>query len=193
MKITAEQRKERERTWQRERLPVLMKKIPLRIQEVLQKPILSVSKPLSESMYVFGRARTGKSVRMAENALIWSCTQFVHRRQYDFIFITCTDLLAELRDSYNNPDISEKQILDKYKNVQLLVLDDIGVAKTTEWAFQMMYTILAYRYDNRMTTYYTCNLSLEELAERLQDDRLTSRIAHECGNNIFEFDNEPYI
>ena len=184
---------QREKQWNDERLPMLLKKIPLRIQEVIEKPILSVSKPLSQSMYIFGRARTGKSVRAAENALKWSCTQFVNRTQYDFVFISCTDFLAELRDSYSNPDISEKQVLERYKNVKLLVLDDIGVAKTTEWAFQMMYTILAYRYDNKMTTYYTSNFSLEELSERLQDDRLTSRIAHDCGANIFEFDNEPYI
>ena len=30
----------------------------------------------------------------------------------------------------------------------MLVLDDLGVQKSTDWAFMMVYSLISYRYDN---------------------------------------------
>ena len=102
-------------------------------------------------------------------------------------------MLMELRMCYKNEEMSEQAVLDKFKNIRLLILDDMGAMKTTEWAYQMLYMILAHRYDEMKTTYYTSNYTLNELGERLNDDRITSRIAHECRGNIIHFDNTPFV
>jgi len=186
--------KERIEVWHEQKLPLLLQKFPTRIQDILKSQRYLNSNGLSTSMYMFGRVRTGKSVTAAKKALEWSLKRFTERHLSDFIFITAPELLAEIKACYNGDNgKSEWQVIEKFKKVPLLVLDDLGVTKTNEWNYQMMYMILTYRYDEKMITIYTSNLSLQELADKLQDDRLTSRIAHDCGPNIFEFDNEPYI
>jgi DNA replication protein DnaC len=179
--------------WKKGMYKTLLFQFPKRTQSVLKAPNHKELDAVNSSRYVYGKARTGKSVAVAQMALEWSITRFIHSLQYEYIYVTVPEMLLELRMCYNNPDMSELAVMEKYKSAKLLVLDDIGAMKTTEWAYQMLYMILAYRYDEMKTTYYTSNYSLEELGERLNDDRITSRIAHECKGNIIHFENEPFL
>jgi DNA replication protein DnaC len=70
-------------------------------------------------------------------------------------------------------------VVDKYSRCPLLVLDDLGVEKTTDWALQTLYVILNNRYTNYRQTIITSNLTLEEIGNKL-GDRIASRIAGMC-------------
>lgn len=108
-------------------------------------------------------------------------------------FITLPQLLLELRNSYKkNPqqgvgtraleyheDSEEKQI-ERYKNINILVLDDFGAEKTSDWSLTMLYLILSHRYEYNKVTILTSNLSLDELTKQFGDARLTSRIGGWC-------------
>lgn len=78
-----------------------------------------------------------------------------------------------------------------YTTTAVLVMDDLGTGKQTEFADQVLYEIL----DGRIMNYQhgmviTSNLSLSDLAEKFGDDRLTSRIA---GNfKIVKCEGEDY-
>ena len=95
------------------------------------------------------------------------------------LFVPVIELLLDIRNSYNNTSISEKTIIDKYTHVDLLVLDDLGAEKTTEWVLQALYTIIDRRSREEMRTIITSNLSLTELKNKL-DNRIASRIAGLC-------------
>jgi len=72
------------------------------------------------------------------------------------------------------PAIS-KNPLQGLANANLLFLDDIGTNKPSEWATEMLYSLL----DNRvLPVIATSNYSLEELPVRLGHDRIVSRL---CG------------
>lgn len=145
------------------------------------------------SQYLYGKARTGKTVQAAKKVIEWCKAQYLGRKQMNFIFISVPCLLGELRETYQYKEKSEKEVMDRYKKVKLLVLDDLGAEKTTEWAYQMLYMIITHRYDYLLPTIYTSNFSLSELSKKLQDDRLTGRIAEDCKCSIFRFTNEPYL
>lgn len=50
------------------------------------------------------------------------------------VYGTLINLLAELKNSYEQDNnISEMQIMKLYKNVQLLIIDDLGKEKPSEW------------------------------------------------------------
>lgn len=181
----------RTKKWFNVYLPELLKDLPKRHRQAISVKDLEKSEYPLKSKYLRGPIRTGKTVKAWKLTLQWHKDQFARMLSKDFIFTNTTELLAEFRNSYNTPDQNETQILKKYKKVKLLVLDDFATEKTSEWANQMLYMVLNYRYENEKTTIYTSNFSLDELSKRLGDDRLTSRIGHEC--DIIKFTNKPYI
>lgn len=92
------------------------------------------------------------------------------------IFITVPELLLEIRGTYNNPNKSETAIVDKYSNVPLLALDDLGAEKTTEWSESTLYIIIDRRNRDEMMTIVTSNLSLAEIEKHL-GARIASRLS----------------
>lgn len=96
-------------------------------------------------------------------------------------FVTVPELLLEIRCAFDgSASGTEKYIIDKYMKTPFLILDDLGVEKTTEWALQTLYIIINSRYaDINKTTIITSNLGLNEIADKL-NDRITSRINGMC-------------
>ena len=97
--------------------------------------------------------------------------------QYDSdraIFITQAALNTEC-----NSNLEERMlILDKYKNVKLLVLDDLGTRKPTEAFSDFLYDIIDFRWRNRdeLATIITTNLNSKEV-RTMFGDAILSRIA----------------
>jgi DNA replication protein DnaC len=95
------------------------------------------------------------------------------------LFISVPELLLEIRDTFDGNEISEKAVIDKYSWIDMLILDDLGVEKTSDWVLQTLYTIMDRRYREELRTIITSNLSIEEIQEKL-DDRIASRIVGMC-------------
>ena len=109
-------------------------------------------------------------------------------------FITCPELLFEIKSTFGKPVIdegngnyhtAEEEIIAYYKNIDVLVLDDIGVEKVTDWSLTVLYLIISHRYEHFKQTMFTSNFSLDELAQQFGDARLVSRINGWC--EIVEF------
>jgi DNA replication protein DnaC len=65
------------------------------------------------------------------------------------IYGTLINLLAELRNSYDaDNNISEMEIIKLYENVDLLIIDDLGKEKPSEWGLEKLFTIINSRYEN---------------------------------------------
>ncbi len=85
------------------------------------------------------------------------------------------DLLLHLRSELRVT--GEEEAIRPLKEARILILDDIGIEKVTDWVRQALYVVIAYRERNLMPTVFTSNLDLDELEERIGDERLVSRIA----------------
>ena len=96
------------------------------------------------------------------------------------IFLTVPDLLDWLRNSYGAADVTFEQRFDEIRNIDLLVLDDLGTQNSTQWAEEKLFQIIDYRYTHRLPLVVTSNLKLEELDDRirsrLQDPDLVTRV-----------------
>jgi len=96
-------------------------------------------------------------------------------------FVTMADLLMRIKATFEDgADESEKYVIREYTTRPCLVLDDIGVEKTTDWVLQILYTIIDRRYRDMLQTVFTSNLNLSQLADKL-GERIPSRIAEMCG------------
>jgi DNA replication protein DnaC len=98
------------------------------------------------------------------------------RRGFYCLFVSAPDLLSQLRNSFReNSDNEEREIIEKYCGVPYLVIDDIGAEKTTDYALQSWYIIINERYGRMLPTLYTSNLSLNDIASKL-NERISSRL-----------------
>lgn len=138
----------------------------------------------NKSIFIHGNPGTGKTLKAIavclkqrnDKKLLWS---------KDFEFVNVTELLFTIRNSYrknknfnnfNENESLEEIILKKYKKVSIIILDDLGVEKTTDWALQILYLIINYRYENEKITIVTSNYSPEELEQKMEDARIISRL-----------------
>lgn len=84
------------------------------------------------------------------------------------VYGTLINLLAELRNSYDTDnDISEMEIIKLYENVVLLIIDDLGKEKPSEWGLEKLFTIINSRYENNLPVIITTNYNQNSLVERL--------------------------
>jgi len=98
----------------------------------------------------------------------------------DARFIAVTSLLLRIKSSFlKDSEESEGDLIERLSGPALLVLDDLGVEKVTEWTLQTLYTIIDIRSRERKQTIITSNLNLDELSRRLSD-RISSRIRGMC-------------
>jgi DNA replication protein DnaC len=96
------------------------------------------------------------------------------------LFTVVPDLLDEIKETFNkNGEYTELQLLKKLREVEILILDDLGVHNYTEWTQNKIYSIINYRLNNKMSTIITSNLNLEQ-TEDLLGERTTSRIIQMC-------------
>lgn len=100
-------------------------------------------------------------------------------REYDTFkeadYWTVPDLLLHLRSQIGR-DVSEEHAIDFLLKSRLLILDDLGAEKMTDWVRQAFYVVISRRERDELPTVITSNLSLGEIEARVGDERITSRI-----------------
>jgi DNA replication protein DnaC len=81
---------------------------------------------------------------------------------------TSIDILNDIKSSFDAiRDFDEKAILDAYKDVELLVVDDLGKEMATEWSMATLYNILNDRYEKMRPTIVTTNYNDRSLISRM--------------------------
>lgn len=111
------------------------------------------------------------------------------------LFCEYGSLLKEIQDSYNPVSrISEMGVLAPVYEAEVLVLDELGVSKPTEWVLDTMTQIIGRRYNDNKLTIFTTNYTDERQSpagETLQDRigaRLRSRLYEMCRTVLIEGD-----
>jgi DNA replication protein DnaC len=97
------------------------------------------------------------------------------------LFVFVPDFLDEVRSTYDEEQEEEdrEDPLELARNSSVLVLDDLGTEKVTEWAKEKLLQLINYRINNNLATIITTNLTMKELYERL-GVRIYSRIKGMC-------------
>lgn len=91
------------------------------------------------------------------------------------LYIYLPTFLDDLRMSYDEPDPDFTELLDMLKECKLLIVDDIGAEKSSEWVNERLLSIINTRSMKGLSTIYTSNISLDELGKKM-GDRIKSRI-----------------
>ena len=82
------------------------------------------------------------------------------------ICMPSVDMLAKIRATYRE-DGNDDEIMNDLKTADLLIIDDLGKEKATEWTSQTLYTIINARYENELPIVITTNYTLKNLVDRM--------------------------
>lgn len=138
------------------------------------------------NILMHGPRGTGKT------GLAWSMVRSLCEDGFEARIVNFAHLLEEMKDCYARR-LSTTFAADAHR-LPVLVLDDLGVEKPTEWACGQLYGIVDHRYENGLPTIFVSNYGPDALAARLgRDDavvggRIVSRMAE--GAIKFEFRGE---
>jgi len=112
-----------------------------------------------KGLYLHGVFGSGKTY------LIYALLNELHiNKKIDFEAIYYPQILKDLKedwDTYNSK-------IERYSNVSILLFDDIGAEQVSEWGRdEVLGTILQNRMNNHLTTFFTSNLTIDELEYHL--------------------------
>jgi DNA replication protein DnaC len=139
-----------------------------------------LSKDVAPSMIFYGGVGTGKS-------LLASCVakSIMHKRQVRIV--KAIDLYQEIMATYRkDSDKSERQIIQTYGKLDLLVIEEIGIGKNSEFESNILFRVIDERYNELKPTILTSNLGIKEFQEWV-DSRVMDRM-REDGGKMISFD-----
>lgn len=111
-----------------------------------------------KGLYLHGTFGCGKTF------LISAAFNELAKKRVSTEIVYLPELLRDLKSDFDS--FADK--IDYLENVDLLLIDDIGAEKVTEWSRdEILGTILQHRMNNYKTTFFTSNLTIEELEEHL--------------------------
>lgn len=116
----------------------------------------------NQGLYIYGDCGTGKtllaSIILNERARLLKPS----------IFLCATDIFLDLNPFNGNQNTAnEKRI--RYKSIPCLIIDDLGVEKTSDWTKQTLFDIINHRYNENLQTIITSNFSPDALRDRLTE------------------------
>lgn len=163
-------------TWLRVQKHHLAKFTPRLQEEIVKYPVEEGT--TVESLFIYGPCGSGKTILAAAMLFEKLRQDYFTNNEITVRFCTVETTFDTLRKEINQtPDTS---FFDDLMNCDLLVLDDLGTDKPTDWVLTTLYRLINHRYEYKKDTIITSNKSLKELAELFGDDRITSRIERMC-------------
>ena len=114
-------------------------------------------------VYVYGNYGIGKTL------MIHTFLNALQKEGFKCVFAKASTLSKKLKNNFDKNNIVNEEIIQMYKDCDILVFDDIGVTDVSEWFInQVLFDILDTRYNKKKLTYFTSNFSFYELAKKLK-------------------------
>jgi len=129
------------------------------IKDFLKKKI---NNEPSKGLYLSGSFGSGKSY------ILSALLNELSNKGFTCVNVHYPRLLQRLKSSFN--EFNYDEVMDEIMSCDVLLIDDIGAENNTPWSRdEVLGTILQYRMDNDLTTFFTSNFTIEELESILSE------------------------
>jgi DNA replication protein DnaC len=104
--------------------------------------------------------------------LACAIAQDVMQRGIPAKFINVISMIAEIKENFD---------IAKYTDIELLIIDDLGKEKGTDWVCETIYAIINKRYEQMKPTVITTEKSMQDMAKNYGDKgkAIISRISED--------------
>lgn len=124
--------------------------------------IKNYNKNRLKALYLTGSFGSGKTY------LISALFNELAKQNVSSVIVYFPEFLRTLKSSFNDIENSYNERFNYVKNAKLLLIDDIGAENLTTWGRdEILGTILQYRMQENLPTFFTSNLNMKELEEHL--------------------------
>lgn len=147
--------------------------IPRKFWDLYYDGDIKIDNVFDKSLFITGKVGTGKTT-LAASIVRRSIRRFVVIKWISFPKFIMT--LQGMFKGDSNPFELAESVAD---TKDLLVIDDIGAEKMTEYVRQIAYFIINEREQNMKQTIITSNYNLDQI-DQMIDSRVSSRIAGMC-------------
>ena len=125
-------------------------------------------------LYLYGPRGTGKTMLAALIA------RTLASESIPVLFLSVPDYFYELRASFGSTDRRTETLTSAARSAAVLILDDLGAERTTEWTASELFTLINHRAANALPTLVTSNYPLGQLATAL------ACVRHQGGKNTLD-------
>lgn len=115
----------------------------------------------SKGLRLIGDYGTGKT------HLVASIIHKLAEKGVPGMFVVVPELLRAIRNGYNGDGKNAEKLIQAAETAPLLVLDDLGAEKPTEWVQEQLFIIINKRYEEMLPTLITTNCTMAELIDRI--------------------------
>jgi len=113
--------------------------------------------------------------------------ELIERYRVRGLFYQFGSLLRQIQDSYNPiSQSSELKVLEPVFDADVLVLDELGASKPTDWVRDTMMQIINTRYNDKRMTIFTTNFSDKRKNEKDQSELLEDRVGTRLRSRLYE-------
>lgn len=126
-------------------------------------------------MLLLGKTGTGKT-----HLAIAIANRLIHSRGKTVMYRTLSGILYDIRASYDDSEVSESKIMQSLASSDLLIIDEIGATKSTEFEMTTLFAIINSRYENMMPTVVVSNLGPKQIPQAM-GDRCVDRMRENNG------------
>lgn len=114
-----------------------------------------------------------------------SILKLIAERGFSCKFYEFGTLLKEIQSTYNpQTDSSEISVLSPVLQTDVLLLDELGASKPTNWVMDTLYHVINTRYNNKKATIFTTNFFDERVDARREV--LEDRVGVAVRSRLFE-------
>ena len=95
-------------------------------------------------------------------------------------------LLDVIKDTFKDFSSKEKDIIELYSKVDMLIIDDLGTERISSWALEKLYTIIENRNENKLPIIVTTRFNKGSLLDRFyqsEDEELAEAVIE----NLYQF------
>ena len=135
-------------------------------------------KEKNQGLLMLGNPGTGKTFAA-------SCiANYLLDHKYRVVMTSLVKLISMIQDSYGE---SEERIIEKINRAELLIIDDLGAERGTDYAIERVYNIIDSRYRKKKPMILTTNLSLQEMKSTndMRLARIYDRVFEVCYPMMF--------
>ncbi|MGL4521490.1 MAG: ATP-binding protein [Bacilli bacterium] len=136
-----------------------------------------------QGIFFHGPCGTGKS------HLAHAIRNELTQKNVRVILVSVPDLFDRLKATFGRNDGVQQKILDRLYKCDVLILDDLGAEKPSEWVGEVFHKVVNYRNNNFKPMIITSNFSIDDIADRFENpktgdrqigERIVDRLAEVC-------------